>query len=127
MVDGLAFDDVDLFGGELDDPLAELEQDLWHRLIEPPGSNPDDLDRGVGLIGMLSSGFVGQGVLQSLIAADFKKDKRVANIAVNVTELGVGQYRIDIAVVPNSDEVPGADREINLIALRDASGAISRP
>ena len=49
MADLLCLDDLDLFATEIDDPIGELEQDLYHRLIELPGTNPDDVNRGLGL------------------------------------------------------------------------------
>lgn len=54
-MDVLCLDDLDAFGTELDDPLAELLQDDYHRLIEAPGSNPDDPNRGLGLEDLLSA------------------------------------------------------------------------
>ncbi len=82
MVDALCLYDLDPYGRELNDPLQELWQDLLHRLLEAPGSNLDDPDRGVGLEDMLSQGFdASQGAPSQFVAqrirADFLKDDRV--------------------------------------------------
>ena len=90
--------DLDLFGRETDDPLEILGQDLYHRLAESYGSNPDDVDRGVGLGGMLS-GALEDVDLQSAIESDFAKDDRVASSRATITPLAErGGYRIAIEV-----------------------------
>ena len=50
------FEDMDQFGSETVDELENLAQDLYHRLIEDPGSNLDDPSRGMGLLNVLSAG-----------------------------------------------------------------------
>lgn len=101
-MDALCFDDLDAFGTELDDPVEELQQDLFHRLIEKPGENPDDSDRGVGINAMLSG--VVDGSLKHRIEADFVKDDRVTACNATITEVASGQtgsqFRIDIEIQP---------------------------
>lgn len=91
--------DLDLFGRETTDPLEVLGQDLYHRLVELYGSNPDDVDRGVGIVDALS-GIVDNRDLAGEIRADFKKDDRVAEAEVKVTPMAEtpGGYRIAIRV-----------------------------
>jgi len=104
MVDALCWDDVDLFGAELDDPLEELLQDLYHRLLEAPGSNIDDKARGYGLQGKLSGGVPASKVADLIsngIEAEFRKDERVTGVAVSVTSPSTGVYQLDIQIVAN--------------------------
>jgi len=98
MVDALCFEDLDMFGKELDDPLAELEQDLFHRLIEPRGSNPDDPDRGLGLNDALSG--VVDASLKHRIEDEFLKDDRVSGCNATISSNGDNTYRIDIDIEP---------------------------
>lgn len=98
MVDVICFDDLDLFGRELNDPLEELRQDLYHRGIEPPGSNIDDSDRGLGLDGSLN-GPVDRG-LKHQIEAEFRKDDRVDAVNAEITEVDESSYRVAIEVEP---------------------------
>jgi hypothetical protein len=96
-VDALCFDDITEFGDEIDDPVEELIQDLYHRLIEEPGSNLDDLDRGYGISNMLSGPF--DASMGYAIEAEFRKDDRVSDATVIVSEQEtVGHYRVDIVV-----------------------------
>lgn len=87
--------DIDENATEIDDPLLELYQDLIHRLFEAPGSNLDDLDRGVGIEDLLGSGITTSsnpvtGILRPdqqiahRIEQDFRKDPRVQAVQANV-------------------------------------------
>ncbi len=101
MVDARCLDDLDLFGEELDDPLEELYQDLYHRLIEPPGSNLDDPARGYGLATRLSgSGRKAElpSTIKHGIEGEFRKDNRVHDCRADVTETAPGEYAIAIAI-----------------------------
>ncbi len=101
MVDALCLEDLDLFGTELDDPLAELYQDLFHRLIERPGSNIDDPDRGFGLEQQLSGGVRPADALVTLqhgIEGELRKDDRVHDVKATVTTTAPGEYAINIQV-----------------------------
>lgn len=103
-MDALCWDDLDAFGAELDDPLEELRQDLYHRTIEPPGSNLDDPDRGFGLEGRLSSGVRAGTINSSLqheLEAELKKDDRVTDASVTILQTAAEEYSINIQVVAN--------------------------
>lgn len=80
-------DDLDEFASETDDELEQLAQDLEHRLLEEYGSNPDDEDRGVGLMSRLS-GSDEPTKIARLIEADFHKDERVLTCVANVALTG---------------------------------------
>jgi hypothetical protein len=101
MTDGLALLDLDLYGREINDPLQELYQDLVHRLFESPGSNPADLDRGVGLFAMLS-GRLQLIPIVAMIEADLVKDDRVSSCSAAVTaQDSNGNYLVSVQVVCN--------------------------
>jgi hypothetical protein len=103
MLDVLCFNDLDIFATEITDPLEQLGQDNYHRLIEAPGSNPDDLNRGFGIEERLS------GVLDPAIGpgieAELRKDTRNATVTAQVTSTGPGQQRIEIAIETDDDEL----------------------
>lgn len=84
MADLVWRDDLDVFASETDDELEELAQDLEHRLFEDYGSNPDDEDRGVGLLSRLS-GTDSPEMIGRMIEADFVKDDRVLTCVAKVT------------------------------------------
>jgi len=94
-------DDLDELASELDDELEELAQDLEHRLFEDYGSNPDDEDRGAGLLSRLSS-TDSPLMIGRLIEADFLKDERVLTCSATVTREGQGNEgvvaKVDIVV-----------------------------
>ena len=97
-MDLICFDDVDLNAAEMNDPIAELEQDFYHRLIEAPGSNPDDPDRGLGLPDRLND--ILDPNLAREIDAEGKKDDRIDQVDMLVTETAPGIYRVDIEIQP---------------------------
>lgn len=97
-------DDLDEFASETDDELDQLAQDLEHRLLEEYGSNPDDEDRGVGLVSRLS-GSDNPTMIGRLIEADFCKDERVLTCVAVVTLAGSGNAgsvaTVDVTVTTN--------------------------
>jgi hypothetical protein len=105
MVDALCLDDLDPYGREINDPLRELYSDLYHRLLEAPGSNIDDPDRGVGLFSLLSAGFdpaTGPSQLvKNPIEADFRKDGRVQAVSASAALSADGTIAVSIQVVAN--------------------------
>lgn len=78
------FDDLDESASETDDEMLLLEQDLYHRLLEDYGSNPDDADRGVGIMSLISGSFDAVTIGRK-IEADFSKDDRVLSCEAVVT------------------------------------------
>lgn len=117
-MDGLCLDDIDLFGAELDDPLAELAQDLYHRLIEAPGSNLDDPARGYGLEGRLSAAGTGQSEATAIehgIEAEFRKDDRVLDVRAPLSSPAAGEYRVDIQIMAD-------EGKLGIVLVKDGSG-----
>lgn len=104
MTDLLCLDDVDLYATELDDPIAELEQDLYHRLLEDPGENLDDPDRGCGLRQSLNGPIV-VSELQKRVENDFKKDERVDDAKATVEDLGTGHFRLRVEVTASGQKL----------------------
>lgn len=88
--------DLDLFAAECDDPLEELEQDNFHRIVEAPGSNLDDPDRGLGISSVLSG--VADRSLGPRAEAELLKDPRNRAVRARVSSDGDGSYRMDLEV-----------------------------
>lgn len=103
MTDLLAIDDLDAYATETTDPLDELAQDLYHRLIEPPESNLDDPDRGFGLEDALSGPFDAPS-LKARIEAEMRKDSRVDAAVATLTLPAVGVVLVDIAIEANEEQ-----------------------
>lgn len=108
MVDALCWDDLDAFGTELDDPLAEILQDAYHRLIETRGSNLDDPNRGYGLADKLSGGGLPGVVTETIrhgIEMELGNDDRVHSVSALVLETSPGEYRISIAIEVDEEKL----------------------
>lgn len=103
MADALCFDDLDEFGRELDDPIAELEQDIVHMLFESYGSNPDVPQRSVGLEDDLS-GPIDTG-LKYRIESKLTNDTRIVGAQAVLTKLDDGTVRIDLKIQANEAEL----------------------
>lgn len=90
------FDDITPFADELDDPLAELVQDVYHILIEAPGSNIDDPARGIGIVDRLSRAV--DQTLASHIDAELEKDDRIDVSQTVIADRGGGRFEIAISI-----------------------------
>jgi hypothetical protein len=86
-MDLVCVDDLDEYASETDDELEGLAQDLYHRLLEDFGSNPDDEARGVGLLSRLS-GHDEPTMIARLIESDFLLDDRVISCVAIVKFAG---------------------------------------
>ena len=114
MTDLLAIDDLDAYATETSDPLDELAQDLYHRLIEPPGSNLDDPDRGLGLEDALSGPFDVPS-LKARIEAEMRKDLRVDAAVATLTTPEAGVVLVDLAIEADAEQ-------LGITVRSDASG-----
>lgn len=94
---------ADLLWGDDVDPthrmvsgVVLLAHDLYHRVITPRGRNVDDDDYGLDIRSMLHRGVTATVVAQipSQLAAECRKDERVASIDVRLTDEGAGRWRI---------------------------------
>ncbi len=103
MADVICYSDLDEFGRELDDPLAELEQDVVHMLLESYGSNCDATTRSIGLEDALS-GPENPG-LRHFIQTKLTDDPRIDAAEVTITSTGDNTTRIDVAIQANESEL----------------------
>lgn len=94
--------DLDLFGGETSTDEEELEQDVMHILEQDRGTNPDDLDRGLGLANILSD-LITPGIVASA-EEELQKDDRVESASAKLTQNG-GVATFDVAITVNDDVV----------------------
>ncbi len=131
-MDLLCVDDLDQFGGELDDPIAELAQDNYHRLIEAPGSNPDDPNRGLGLEDLLSASIaagptapsdaVDLALLGPRIETELLNDDRNADVRATVSVLEQSQrgttFAVDIEIVTDDGVLTGLGLEMGPDGVR---------
>lgn len=116
-MDLLCYDDLDEFGRELDDPLAELEQDLVHMLLESYGTNIDASSRSIGLQDYLSGS--PSSTLKNFIEGKLNSDSRVDQSSVEIALTSTNWYKIDIKLVLN-------ETELGISLLYDGSGNVVR-
>lgn len=109
----ILLEDMDLYALETTDPLVQIEQDIIHRLIETPGSNPDDPSRGLGLEDQLSGPFDPQ--LARRCETECRKDQRLTSVKVEITQTDSVSFRIDLEL-----EVDGA--VLGVVLIKDAAG-----
>ncbi len=120
MSDGLAFDDLDLYGRGLDDPFEELVQDVVHGLLETYGSNPDVLTRGAGLVAALSGPSTRLAFIKAQIESQLHDDNRVTSATVDIQPTDDrGAYAINIVLGVNTEE-------LNIALVVDSSGGVQR-
>jgi hypothetical protein len=98
--------DLDPNGGETTSDLQTLAQDILHILIEAPGSNPDDPDRGVGCEGLLGNSSANLGAAAGTIDAQLRKDDRIDSSLTTLTTNPDGSYNLTIQVVPTGAVLP---------------------
>lgn len=97
----VALDDLDLFAGEVASDLEALKQDVYHLLIEAPGSNPDDVDRGVGIDDMLSSPTTKLTSIPQIIEAQLQRDERIDAARARVVQIQPGGALPDGTALPD--------------------------
>lgn len=101
------FDDLDLFGKEVDDELEALEQDSIHRLIQMRGTNLDNLDSGEAVEQYLS-GTDSPETAKHLFEEEIQKDERVGSCTIDVVRTDDGSnrgagYELNIAITTSDD------------------------
>lgn len=107
------FNDLDQFAGELTDPIDVLVQDVIHMLIERPGSNLDNTDRGAGIIEALSGAV--DPTLASRIDAMLQDDDRIDVAETTIQDQGSGAFQISISVHTNN-------QVLNLVFVNNQDG-----
>lgn len=116
-MDVLCYEDLDEFGRDLDDPLAELEQDVVHMLLEAYGSNPDAPERSIGLEDALNGPT--DPSLSHRIEAKLTDDPRINAARAVITANGRSGQRIALTIQVN-------ETELGITLVRDALGNIRR-
>ncbi len=92
--------------GDRDDPLAELEQDVVHLILEAYGSNPDVRTRGAGLRAALSGDAARLPETKAQIEAQLQDDPRITRATASFKATDTrGAYAIDIAIETNAGEL----------------------
>lgn len=88
--DLVCVDDLDPYMGETTSDLQNYEQDIYHRLGEPFGSNLDDPDAGAGLESVLSSSQTASQI-QNRIVTEVRKDPRTTDASCVVSDTSANQ------------------------------------
>lgn len=123
MPDVLCFDDLDLFGRECPTELDALEQDLYHAVLEAPGSNPDDLHRGLGMRQRLNGPV--DPSLRARAEAQCRRDPRVDAVRGTVTQIGgtdgAPELRLSLEVESNG-QLLGLGIDVGAAEARRSTG-----
>lgn len=117
-MDLVCYDDLDTFASETSDPFEEFKQDMYHRLVEEYGSNPDDTDRGVGLSNMLSGVADAQLTARS-IESDLLKDERVTSCSASLSQVTLTNGSVSWVV---EIDIGTDDRRVTLNFIADQNG-----
>lgn len=93
--------DMNILASETVSEIENLQQDLGHRLVEIPGSNPDfgpNNTRGVGIYQYLSGDSTRFQGLPARIDEEFGQDPRVLNSSTGITAQADSTFAIQSAV-----------------------------
>jgi hypothetical protein len=97
--------DVDAFARETTSDLQSLTQDVFHRLLETPGSNPDDPTLGIGVEEMLSGTSPNLAQITRKVDEQLALDPRIDSISSTLTSTtdgnGPASYTLAIAIQVN--------------------------
>ena len=97
------YDDLDLFGNDVDDDSESLEQDCYHVIIEDLGTNPQDPNSGLGVESALSD--VKDPTIASQAESQLATDDRVAGVQATITDDGEVTETLDVAIQPDPNQV----------------------
>jgi hypothetical protein len=95
--DLVCLDDIDPSASETTSDLQNLLQDIYHVLIELPGSNPDDPTRGVGIDQYLSGTLTQLQTLPGVIDEQLTADPRITGCASSVQQTS-GPFAFTITI-----------------------------
>ena len=94
--------DLDPFAGETTSDLQNLIQDVTHVIVELPGSNPDDPNRGVGIFNYLSGTEADLAKVAGIIESQLTQDDRVQACSCSILTQDDATFpfvvRVDITV-----------------------------
>lgn len=88
--DLVCLDDMDPFASETTSDLQNLWQDVYHVLLQDPGSNPDDVDRGLGVVNLLSGDTSVLATLPRTAEQELLKDDRIDAVKIALVQIPVG-------------------------------------
>jgi hypothetical protein len=107
VTDLVCTDDLDPNGAETTSDLQALAQDLYHLIIETPGSNLADPTGGLGIEGILSGPAANVRRALAQFDAQIGTDPRVANSVTTVTSDANGQpLSANIEILPIGSLLP---------------------
>lgn len=106
VTDLVCVDDLDPSGNETTSDLQALAQDVYHLLLESPGSNLDDPTRGVGLGLILSRPAPDLLALPGQIDAQLRKDDRIDASKSSVVQNADGSFSLTVQIVVNGALLP---------------------
>lgn len=86
--------DCDPDANETTSDLQNLVQDVYHRLIEIPGSNPDDATLGIGVQQLLSGTVTNMMGLQQRVPQQLLEDDRISSCDVSIVQNPDGSYTL---------------------------------
>lgn len=115
-MDLLCLDDLDEYGREIDDPEAELVQDVVHTLLEAYGTNPDAPTRGLGLEDALSG--TAEPSLKHRIETELAEDDRIDAVTATIADVGGSGVRIDL-------QIQTSDAALGIRVLQNADGSVT--
>lgn len=98
--DLVCLDDMDPLASETTSDLENMWQDAYHILIEDPGSNPDDIDRGLGISSLLSGDASVLQTLPRLAEQELLKDERIDQVRVQLAQVSPGGTYSDGSAAP---------------------------
>lgn len=104
--DLVCYDDVDPLAAETQSDLESFAQDVYHLLLELPGTNPDDPNRGIGIELYLSGTFADFAKLPALIEQQIGDDPRATGCSCSITSNSNGTYGINIQIACSTGVLP---------------------
>jgi hypothetical protein len=98
-----------------------LGQAVFHRIVTPRGSLPDDLEYGRDVRALLSKGLTAAGLAAEAaqLSNEITKDDRIATAEVVIQQLSLKELRITIALTGEDPEIGS----FTLIVAVDGAGA----
>lgn len=98
--------DVDPFASETTSDLQNLIQDVYHLLLEYPGSNLDDPQRGIGVEQYLSSNDKQFSGLPGIIDTQLSEDERIDSSNTTLTQNNDGTFLLKVQITVGVTVVP---------------------
>lgn len=99
------YDDLDSFAAEVASDYEALTQDVYHMLIENPGENLDDPQRGIGVPQMLSGNAANLATICARIDSQLVRDPRIDASKSTLTPLvdgnGNASYFLEVQIAVN--------------------------